>query len=101
VQFTIVCCEMTATISGPMQRNVYWWQRPDLPTAEMIHGFEAQGFEGLLIDAPTSQDRQLRWQDEMAPLAGDLILISFAWPALYNRWLQKTAPDDYCLQILP
>ncbi|MFZ1987247.1 MAG: radical SAM protein, partial [Desulfatitalea sp.] len=101
VLFTVASSKITAKFSGPMQRHVQWWQRPDLPTVVMLRGIEAQGFDGLLIDAPTSPDRLRQWQDEMAPLADDLVLISFARPALYKRWLQKTAPDDYCFQILP
>ncbi len=97
--FTVVTDEMKARFAGPMQRHIHWWRQSALPSVESIHGLENQGFDGVLIDLPLAKDHQRRWQDDMAPLADDLIHISFARVELCIRWLRKIAGKDYCFDI--
>lgn len=99
--FTVATSEMKARFDGPMRRHAHWWRHPHLPTPEAIHGLEALGFDGILIDSPAAIDRVHAWQDKTGSLAEDLIHISFAQAALYKRWLHKTMGDDYCLHVLP
>ncbi len=98
---TVVTQSAGRSFSGPMQRLVHWWRQPGLPGKAQLQGIGSDGFDGLLIDAPLPDDRLHHWQDEIAPEAGDLLLITFSSPALQKRWLRKTAADDYCLDILP
>ena len=101
IMFTVATTEMRARFDGPMQRHAHWWRHSHLPTPEAIHGLEAQGFDGILIDSPAAVDRVHAWQDKTASLAEDLIHISFAQADLHKRWVQKTIADEYCLHVLP
>jgi hypothetical protein len=101
IMFTVATMEMKARFEGPMQRHVHWWRYPHLPTPEAIHGLEAQGFDGILVDPPLPTDRLRAWQDKMTCQADDLLHISFPQAGLYKRWVRKTCGDDYCLQVLP
>jgi hypothetical protein len=99
--FTVVSESMEGTFSGPMHRHIFWWKRKDPPDKKSIDQLEENGFDGILVDCPTAKDKLCRWQDDMAPLAGDIIYIGFAWTHLHKRWLGKTSGEDYCLQVLP
>ena len=72
-----------------------------MPSVEEINSLEALQFDGLLIDVHGDYQRQESWQEVMAPQAEDLLRISFGLYHLQHRWLQKTAEDDYYLEVLP
>jgi hypothetical protein len=101
ILFTVVSEHPREGFASPMQRHIFWWRRTLLPDQARIAQLEAHGFDGILIDPQAPQPLLNQWQDEMAPLADDLILIAFAWPGLHKRWLQKTRAEGYCLAVLP
>lgn len=101
ILFTVVSTDHAAGFSGPMQRHIFWWRHSILPDADQLSDLETAGFGGILIDTPTPEKDLCDWQDAMSPVQKDLILVDFASIRLHKRWIQKTASEDYCLQLLP
>lgn len=101
ILFTVVSDAPCNAFAGPMQRHIYWWRQPQLPDRKSIEQIERRGFDGLLIESDKPWDQLDRWQEDMAPSAEDMVLISFNHLEAQKRWLQKTCARDYCFQIFP
>lgn len=101
ILFTMVSGDQRKSFSGPMQRHIFWWRRPQLPDSKRIAQIEAGGFDGILIECGATPDQIERWQQEMAPAADEMILVDFARIDQHKQWLQRTCAGDYCLQVLP
>jgi hypothetical protein len=93
--FTLVSADRTPRYTGPMQRQVLWWQGPDLPQAGDLD--RAEVLDGVLIDTAHGQSTVAAWQNRQAGRAKDRVAVSFAQPALQQRWLQLTMGDEYDL----
>jgi hypothetical protein len=91
--FTLVSGDIRPRLRGEMQRQVFWWQRPQPP--ELPDLMSLSDMEGVLIDAPVSQNDLCDWQDRLAAHADDIPFISFAEVGLQKRWLLLSAPAEY------
>jgi hypothetical protein len=98
VLFTLVSRDPRERFGGQMERQVYHWQRADLPRREDLEGFS--GLDGVLIDCTVSENDLFDWQDQFAARAHDLPAISFSQISLQQRWLKLTAPHEYVEKML-
>ena len=98
VIFTLVSERREVRFTGEMQRQVFWWKNPVLPERQDLDNLF--GLDGVVIDAPLPDANLVRWQDRFAPLADDIPHIGFSDLALQNRWLLKTAGEQYAEKLL-
>ena len=98
VLFTLVSRDPRERFGGQMERQVYHWQRADLPRREDLEGFS--GLDGVLIDCTVSENDLFDWQDQFAARAHDLPAISFSQISFQRRWLTLTAADEYAGKML-
>lgn len=98
VTFTLVSENRESLFKGEMERQVFWWKAPALPTRQDLDGLF--DFDGVLIDTPLPEAEIVDWQDRFSQLADDIAHISFPRIALQNRWLMNTAADEYAPRLL-
>jgi len=98
VVFTLVSENPEIRFQGEMERQVYWWRKPELPDLEALGRFEH--LDGVLIDTPASAAAIRGWQDRSAKDAAERFHISFADAALQRRWLLLASPDEYVEKIM-
>jgi Radical SAM superfamily/B12 binding domain len=98
VIFTLVSENRQPRFTGEMERQIFWWKDPTLPTRQGLE--DLFDLDGVLIDTPLPQEELARWQDRFAPAADDIAHIVFADLALQNRWLLKTAANEYVQKML-
>jgi hypothetical protein len=96
--FTLVSQNPEIRFQGEMERQVYWWRKPELPDLNALGRFEH--LDGVLIDTPASAAGVRRWQDRAAPHAAERFHISFADAALQRRWLLLSSPDEYVQSVM-
>ena len=95
--FSLVTTCREHVFYGPMQRQIFWWRKENLPADKDFKDLEH--LDGILIDNHPARDAARAWQDRWAPCASDLTQISFADFSLQLRWLELTSADDYWLGI--
>jgi radical SAM superfamily enzyme YgiQ (UPF0313 family) len=98
VVFTLVSENPEVRFQGEMERQVYWWRKPELPDLEALGRFEH--LDGVLIDTPASAAAIRGWQDRSAKDAAERYHLSFADAALQRRWLLLASPDEYVEKIM-
>ena len=98
VVFTLVSENPEIRFQGEMERQVYWWRKPELPDLEALGRFEH--LDGVLIDTPASAAAIRGWQDRSAKDAAERYHLSFADAALQRRWLLLASPDEYVEKIM-
>jgi hypothetical protein len=98
VLFTLVSENPEIRFQGEMERQVYWWRKPELPDIEALSPFER--LDGVLIDTPASAAAVRRWQDRSAKDAAERFHLSFADAALQRRWLLLASPDEYAEKMM-
>jgi radical SAM superfamily enzyme YgiQ (UPF0313 family) len=98
VVFTLVSENPEIRFQGEMERQVYWWRKPELPDLEALGRFEH--LDGVLIDTPASAAAIRGWQDRSAKDAAERFHISFADAGLQRRWLLLVSPDEYVEKIM-
>jgi radical SAM superfamily enzyme YgiQ (UPF0313 family) len=98
VLFTLVSENRAARFQGEMERQVYWWRRPELPGLKELTEFEE--WDGILIDAPVPEREIVAWQDRLGPSAAERHHISFGAADLQKRWLLIASPDEYVPQVM-
>jgi hypothetical protein len=98
VIFTLVSENRQPRFTGNMERQIFWWKDPVLPTRHDLDRLFA--LDGVLIDSPVPRDDLVRWQDRFASTAEDITHIAFPDLALQNRWLLKTAANEYAQEML-
>jgi hypothetical protein len=98
VVFTLVSENPEIRFQGEMERQVYWWRKPELPDLEALGRFEH--LDGVLIDTPASAAAIRGWQDRSAKDAAERYHLSFADAALQRRWLLLVSPDEYVEKIM-
>ena len=98
VVFTLVSENPEIRFQGEMERQVYWWRKPELPDLEALGRFEH--LDGVLIDTPASEAAIRGWQDRSAKDAAERYHLSFADAALQRRWLLLASPDEYVEKIM-
>jgi hypothetical protein len=92
VLFTLVSEDRRPRFRQEMQRQVFWWRGPKLPTLK--HLVDLVEVDGILIDSPVPAQAVRAWQDEHRA-AADEFNIGFAEVALQARWLMLSSPDEY------
>jgi hypothetical protein len=101
ILFSLVS-EKRRSFSGAMQRQVYWWRQERLPQQHDFEELELDGFNGVLIDPGHHlNEKQHKWQDQMAPNSAFLPFVSFGSITLQNRWMKLTSSSEYYLTVLP
>jgi hypothetical protein len=98
VVFTLVSENPEIRFQGEMERQVYWWRKPEIPDLEALGRFEH--LDGVLIDTPASAAAIRGWQDRSAKDAAERCHLSFADAALQRRWLLLVIPDEYVEKIM-
>lgn len=80
----------------PMHRNVFLWDKSNLPAD--LDGFD--DFDGVLIDAREPWQKVHDWQDHFFRLSGEMPSISFSDMNHQRRWVLLTNPGGYSAHIL-
>ncbi len=98
VIFTLVSETTKRQFTGEMERQLFWWKRPELPAQQELS--DLFHLDGVLIDSPLPEETLVHWQDEMAPTADNIPHVAFADLALQTRWLLKTNAGQYAESLL-
>jgi hypothetical protein len=100
VLFTLVTQDPEYRFFKEMQRQVFWWRHPVLPTSADLEALSK--LDGVLIDIDTRifQADLLAWQDRFEAMADDIPLIGFSDVLLQKRWTLKTTSYEYAERIL-
>jgi hypothetical protein len=93
VLFTLLTDNRSDIFRGDMQRQVYWWDHPELPAHSDLQQFS--GLDGLLVDSTRPSEDILAWQDQYKIYANEFLHIGFADVALQKRWLMLTEAGAY------
>lgn len=93
VLLTVVSADPAGRFQGEMERQVYWWRRPELPRPRELAGF--RHLDGILIDTPAPADAVADWQDRAAAKTAERYHIGFGDALLHRRWVLRTRPDEY------
>jgi hypothetical protein len=93
VLLTVVSADPAGRFQGEMERQVYWWRRPELPRPRELVGFSH--LDGILIDTPAPADAVADWQDRAAAKTAERYHIGFGDALLHRRWVLRTRPDEY------
>ncbi len=99
VLFTLLSVNSSACFQEEMQRQIFWWQRPQLPDQKELKAFDH--LDGILMDSDGPSQTIAAWQNSMAPIAPDLPPVCFARTKHQQRWLELTMADQYVLKTLP
>lgn len=89
VLFTLVSSKRRVLFSGEMQRQVYWWEHPELPEKSDLR--QLSGLDGILVDSGRPVEDMMTWQDHFKELADEYLHIGFVDVALQKRWLMLTS----------
>jgi hypothetical protein len=81
-----------------MQRQIFWWQQPVLPTEADIEALST--LDGVLIDTQISETELFAWQDRFEEMAEDIPHICFSDVHHQKRWMLKIASEEYAKGIL-
>lgn len=98
VLFTVVDKTETVFFQGEMERQVFLWDRPDLP--QMTDLTRLSHLDGILVDSRLPVCVLEDWQDDMAPLHEDVLPVSFSDIRLQIRWMFLTLADTYHISLL-
>ncbi len=93
VLFTLLSRRPRPFFTGDMQRQVFWWDRRDLPEGADLHGLA--DFDGILVDSPCAAASLKAWQNSFITRAAEVPHIGFADIPLQRRWLLLTEPETY------
>jgi hypothetical protein len=93
VLLTVVSEDPAGRFQGEMERQVYWWRRPELPRPRELAAF--RHLDGILIDAPVPAEAVAAWQERAAGKASERYHIGFGDVLLHRRWVLRTRPDEY------
>ncbi|MFZ1201228.1 MAG: B12-binding domain-containing radical SAM protein, partial [Desulfobacterales bacterium] len=93
VLFTLLSRRPRPFFTGDMQRQVFWWDRLNLPEGQDLN--ELADFDGLLVDSPCSAASLKAWQNSFIARAAEVLHIGFADISLQRRWLLLTEPETY------
>jgi hypothetical protein len=94
VLFTLVSSDRRPCFSGEMQRQVFHWKGPGLPSAADLADLGA-ALEGVVLDCNLPPETLHDWQDRFVPLASDSLQIGFADIDLQRRWRILAGAGDY------
>lgn len=98
VLFTVAAKTDQPFFQGEMERQVFLWDRPDLPQttdlARLSH------LDGILLGSRLPVRVPEDWQDRMASLHEDVLPISFSDIRLQVRWMALTLADTYDISLL-
>ncbi|MGD1967677.1 MAG: radical SAM protein [Desulfobacterales bacterium] len=98
VLFTLVSQDATARFNRDMERQVFWWKKPQFPQMADLLGLSE--WDGILIDVAGADGEIEAWQERFVGHAENIPFISFADVRLQRRWLMLTMPDDYAAKAL-
>ncbi|MCU0559656.1 MAG: radical SAM protein [Desulfobacterales bacterium] len=98
VLFTLVSADRRPRFGRQMQRQVFWWRGPRLPSPKDLS--DLSDLDGVLIDSAAPQRAVRAWQDEHGPAAAEEFNISFAEAQLQARWLLRISPDEYVESVV-
>ncbi len=93
VLFTLVSHKRTGFFNGDMQRQVYWWEHPQLPEISDLQ--HLTGLDGILVDSACPVEDLITWQEHFKVFADEFLHIGFADVALQKRWLMLTEASGY------
>ncbi len=93
ILFTLLSRRPRRFFTGDMQRQVFWWDRLNLPEGQDLN--ELADFDGLLVDSPCSAASLKAWQNSFIARAAEVLHIGFADISLQRRWLLLTEPETY------
>ena len=93
VLFTLISPKRTVFFDGDMQRQVYWWEHPELPEVSDLQ--QLSGVDGILVDSACAVEDMLAWQDHFKELANEYLHIGFADVALQKRWMLLQEASAY------
>ena len=88
VLFTLVTRNRRAMFNGEMQRQVYWWDHPELPTIFDLR--QLSELDGILVDSVRPAADLSAWQDHYKVYANKFLHIGFGDVGLQKRWLMLT-----------
>jgi hypothetical protein len=91
--FTLVTRRQSPRFSGEMQRQVFWWDHPNLPELSDLQRLAE--LDGILVDSPCSATQLKAWQDLFLPHAAEYLSIGFADVSLQQRWLLLTESESF------
>ena len=91
--FTLVTRQQSPRFSGEMQRQVFWWDHPNLPELSDLQRLAE--LDGILVDSPCSATQLKAWQDLFLPHAAEYLSIGFADVSLQQRWLLLTESESF------
>ena len=91
VMFTLVSDQLTHRFTGEMERQIFYWTRPQLPDLFQIE--RLSHLDGILID--NAEDNCRAWQDLFSKQAESLPQISFAHTNMQQRWKALTGAGDW------
>ena len=98
VLFTLVSADPRPRFRGDMERQVFWWRRPELPGIEDLEPFE--DLDGILIDTSASPAEIRAWRGRIGRKAAERFHISFADADRQRRWLVFAGPDEYVESVM-
>jgi hypothetical protein len=93
VLLTVVAEDPSGRFQGEMERQVYWWRRPELPRPRELARF--RHLDGVLIDTAAPAAAVADWQDRAARKSAERYHIAFGDAVLQRRWVLLTRPDEY------
>ena len=91
--FTLVTRRQSPRFTGDMQRQVFWWDHPNLPELSDLQRLAE--LDGILVDSPCPATQLKAWQDLFLPHAAEYLSIGFADVSLQQRWLLLTESESF------
>lgn len=98
VQFTVIARNTDLFFEGEMRRQVYLWDRADLPVQADLEALSH--LDGIMIDSSLPFDTLGEWQDRFSKHHGDILAINFADITLQIRWMELTDHEKYNIPVL-
>ncbi len=98
VQFTVISKKYDLFFEGEMKRQVFFWDRPDLPEESDFKALSH--LDGLLIDSSLPVETLKKFQGRIFAFHDDILPLNFADTRLQIRWMELTNPEKYNIPLL-